>query len=36
VIWESGADGPEQFFRWIGFEVIGETPYGENIGALKL
>lgn len=36
VIWESGEDGPEQFFRWIGFEVVGETQYGENIGALKL
>lgn len=36
VIWESGQDGPEQFFRWIGFEVIGETAYGENIGSLAL
>ncbi|PPF82123.1 GNAT family N-acetyltransferase [Rathayibacter rathayi] len=36
VIWESGEDGPEQFFRWIGFEVVGETQYGENIGALTL
>lgn len=36
VIWESGEDGPEQFFRWIGFEIVGETQYGENIGALTL
>lgn len=36
VIWESGEDGPERFFRWIGFEVVGETQYGENIGALAL
>ncbi|NQX12040.1 GNAT family N-acetyltransferase [Microbacteriaceae bacterium VKM Ac-2855] len=36
VIWESGEDGPEQFFRWIGFEVTGQTQYGENIGTLKL
>ncbi|AZZ55970.1 GNAT family N-acetyltransferase [Rathayibacter iranicus] len=36
VIWESGEDGPEQFFRWIGFEVVAETQYGENVGALTL
>jgi GNAT superfamily N-acetyltransferase len=36
VIWEPGEDGPEQFFLHIGFSVIGQTQYGENIGALEL
>ena len=36
TIWERGEDGPEQFFLRIGFVVIGETQYGENIGALEL
>jgi GNAT superfamily N-acetyltransferase len=36
VIWEPGEDGPEQFFLHIGFVVIGQTQYGENIGALEL
>jgi diamine N-acetyltransferase len=36
TIWERGEDGPEQFFLRIGFTVIGETQYGENIGALEL
>jgi GNAT superfamily N-acetyltransferase len=36
VIWEPGEDGPEQFFLHIGFTVIGQTQYGENIGALEL
>ncbi len=36
VIWEPGQDGPEQFFLHIGFVVIGQTQYGENIGALEL
>ena len=36
VIWERGADGPEQFFLNIGFKPIGETPYGEVIGAIEL
>lgn len=36
VIWESGEDGPEAFFTHVGFKVIGETEYGENIGALAL
>jgi GNAT superfamily N-acetyltransferase len=36
VIWEPGEDGPEQFFLHIGFAVIGQTQYGENIGALEL
>ncbi|AJM77221.1 GNAT family N-acetyltransferase [Rathayibacter toxicus] len=36
VMWESGEEGPEKFFRRIGFEVVGETQYGDNIGELKL
>ncbi len=36
VIWEPGEEGPEQFFLRVGFVVIGETQYGENIGALQL
>jgi diamine N-acetyltransferase len=36
VIWEPGEDSPEEFFLRIGFTIIGETQYGENIGALAL
>ncbi len=36
VIWESGEAGPEKFFLHLGFEPVGETPYGEVIGAIKL
>lgn len=36
VVWASGEAGPEAFFEAVGFEVVGETPYGENLGALKL
>lgn len=36
VVWGSGEAGPEKFFRAVGFEVVGETPYGENLGALTL
>jgi diamine N-acetyltransferase len=36
VIWEPGEEGPEQFFLRVGFTVIGQTQYGENIGALQL
>ena len=35
-IWEPGEDGPEEFFLKIGFAIIGETQYGEKLGALKL
>jgi GNAT superfamily N-acetyltransferase len=35
-IWEPGDDGPEAFFLKIGFEVVGETQYGEKLGELKL
>ncbi len=36
VLWERGEDGPEGFFLRLGFEPIGETPYGEVIGAIAL
>ena len=36
VIWEPGEEGPEEFFKAVGFSIIGETQYGEHIGALDL
>ncbi|CAN5369805.1 hypothetical protein BH11ACT3_BH11ACT3_14730 [soil metagenome] len=36
VVWASGEAGPEEFFKAVGFEVVGETPYGEKLGALTL
>lgn len=36
VLWEPGDEGPGEFFLRLGFEVIGETQYGEHIGALAL
>ena len=36
TIWEPGDDGPEAFFLKVGFQVIGETQYGEKLGALTL
>jgi diamine N-acetyltransferase len=36
VIWEKGENGPEAFFLHSGFVPIGETQYGEVIGALDL
>jgi len=36
VIWEPGEDGPEDFFLRIGFSIVGQTRYGENIGALEI
>lgn len=36
VVWASGEDGPEQFFKAVGFEVTGETPFGENLGVMTL
>ncbi|HAM26218.1 MAG TPA: GNAT family N-acetyltransferase [Microbacteriaceae bacterium] len=36
AIWEPGEEGPEQFFLRTGFTVVGETQYGEKIGALEL
>jgi diamine N-acetyltransferase len=36
VVWASGDGGPEEFFKAVGFQVVGQTPYGENLGALSL
>lgn len=36
AIWEPGEEGPEDFFLHTGFSVVGETQYGEKIGALAL
>ncbi|HSP53024.1 MAG TPA: GNAT family N-acetyltransferase [Cryobacterium sp.] len=36
VIWEPGEEGPEAFFHHLGFGDIGQTVYGETIGALQL
>lgn len=36
VIWEPGEEGPEEFFLRIGFKIIDQTQYGENIGAMDL
>lgn len=36
AIWEPGDEGPERFFLRVGFTVVGQTQYGENIGALEL
>lgn len=36
VLWERGEDGPEEFFLRVGFTPVGETPYGEVIGAIDL
>lgn len=36
VIWEQGTAGPEGFFLNVGFKPVGETIYGEIIGAYEL
>lgn len=36
VIWERGEAGPEEFFLRMGFTPVGETAYGETIGAIEL
>ena len=36
VIWDTGDDGPGEFFRHIGFVETGDTEYGEKIGALTI
>ncbi len=36
VVWDPSDDGPEAFFLKSGFEKVGETEYGETIGALTL
>lgn len=36
VIWERGEQGPGDFFTRIGFAPVGETEYGEVIGAITV
>ena len=36
ALWEPGDEGPEAFFLRVGFTIVGQTQYGENIGALTL
>jgi diamine N-acetyltransferase len=36
VVWAPGDAGPGAFFESVGFRVIGQTPFGENLGALEL
>ncbi|MER7212777.1 GNAT family N-acetyltransferase [Streptosporangium sp. NPDC000239] len=36
VTWEPGEDGPEGFYRRLGFELTGETSGGETVGVLDL
>jgi diamine N-acetyltransferase len=36
ALWEPGELGPETFFLRLGFEIVGQTQFGENIGALTL
>ncbi|WP_350349233.1 GNAT family N-acetyltransferase [Agromyces sp. G08B096] len=36
VLWEPGEEGPGEFFHRIGFQDVGETAYGDVIGALTL
>lgn len=32
AVWEEGDLGPGKFFRAMGFEIVGETEYGEIMG----
>lgn len=36
ALWEPGDDGPDGFFRAVGFVVERQTQYGENFGVLAL
>ncbi|QCR19977.1 GNAT family N-acetyltransferase [Agrococcus sp. SGAir0287] len=36
AIWEQGELGPEPFFTAIGFEVVGQTEFGDQIGRRPL
>lgn len=36
AMWEPGEDGPDAFFRHLGFEVIGDNEFGEAVGRLSL
>lgn len=33
VLWEPGEEGPEGFYRAVGFEPTGEELFGEIVGA---
>lgn len=36
VMWEPGSAGPGEFFHRIGFADVGESAYGDVIGALSV
>ncbi|WP_426184530.1 GNAT family N-acetyltransferase [Microbacterium sp. TWP3-1-2b2] len=36
VIYEAGDDGPEAFFKRVGFTPVGETEYAEVIAEIRL
>ncbi|MGV9786923.1 GNAT family N-acetyltransferase [Streptomyces sp. NPDC003435] len=36
VTWHPGADGPEEFYRRLGFRTTDETSEGETVGVLDL
>jgi len=36
VIYEAGEEGPEAFFRRVGFTPVGETAYGEVIAEIRV
>ncbi|MEU6403184.1 GNAT family N-acetyltransferase [Streptomyces sp. NPDC046985] len=36
VTWHPGADGPEGFYRGLGFRTDGETSGGQTVGVLDL
>ncbi|AQZ67111.1 acetyltransferase [[Actinomadura] parvosata subsp. kistnae] len=36
VTWHPGDDGPEGFYRKLGFELTGETSGGQTVGVLHL
>lgn len=36
VIYEAGEEGPEAFFRRVGFEPVGETEFGEVVARISL
>ena len=36
VTYEAGEDGPEAFFRRVGFTPVGETAYGEVIAEIRV
>ncbi|MCT9818873.1 GNAT family N-acetyltransferase [Microbacterium sp. W1N] len=36
VIYEAGEEGPEAFFRRVGFTPVGETEFGEVIAEIRL